>query len=72
MNLLTIAWRSIQQRWLASLLTSISMGLGVVLVVMVLSIHNVVERSFATNASLGYNMIVGAKGGKLWSRQLGA
>jgi putative ABC transport system permease protein len=65
MNLLTIAWRSIQQRWLASLLTSVSMALGVLLVVMVLSIHNVVLQSFQTNASLGYNMIVGAKGGKL-------
>jgi putative ABC transport system permease protein len=65
MNLLLIAWRSIQQRWLASLLTGISMALGVVLVVMVLSIHGVISESFRSNASLGYNMIVGAKGGKL-------
>jgi putative ABC transport system permease protein len=60
-----IAWRSVQQRWLASLLTSLSMMLGVLLVVMVLSIHGVIAQSFKNNASLGYNMIVGAKGGKL-------
>jgi putative ABC transport system permease protein len=65
MSPLLIAWRSIQQRGLASALTTTSMMLGVVLVVMVLSIHGVVSESFRNNASLGYNMIVGAKGGKL-------
>lgn len=65
MSLFTIAWRSIQQRGLASVLTSISMALGVMLVVSVLTIHSVVSQSFRSNASLGYNMIVGAKGGKL-------
>ncbi|MEQ8787156.1 MAG: ABC transporter permease [Pirellulaceae bacterium] len=65
MSPLLIAWRSIQQRGLASILTTTSMMLGVVLVVMVLSIHGVVSESFRSNASLGYNMIVGAKGGKL-------
>ncbi len=65
MSLLGIAWRSIRQRTLASLLTALSMGLGVMLVVAVLSIHGVVSESFRSNASLGYNMIVGAKGGKL-------
>lgn len=65
MNLFKIAWRSIQQRGLASLLTSLSMALGVMLVVAVLSIHGVVSESFRSNASFGYNMIVGAKGGKL-------
>jgi len=35
------------------------------LLVAVLSIHGVIERSFQNNASLGYNMIMGAKGGKL-------
>jgi len=64
MSLFRIALRSITQRRVASLLTMISMGLGVMLVVAVLSIHGVVERSFANNASLGYNMIVGPKGGK--------
>jgi len=65
MSLLGIAWRSIRQRALASCLTALSMGLGVMLVVAVLSIHGVVSESFRSNASLGYNMIVGAKGGKL-------
>jgi len=41
------------------------MALGVMLLVAVLSVHGVIERSFRNNASLGYNMIVGAKGGKL-------
>jgi putative ABC transport system permease protein len=41
------------------------MALGVMLVVAVLAIHGVVQESFQRNASLGYNMILGAKGGKL-------
>ncbi len=65
MSLWTIAWRSLQQRGLASTLTALSMALGVTLVVAVLVIETVVERSFQTNSSLGYNMIVGGKGGKL-------
>lgn len=66
MSLVYIAWRSLLQRGLASLLTSISMALGVLLVVVVLTIHGVVSASFRSNSSLGYNMIVGAnKGGRL-------
>ena len=65
MNLLKIAWRSVQRRWLASVLTMLSMALGVLLVVAVLLITGIVEDSFRNNSSLGYNMIVGAKGGKL-------
>ena len=64
MSLFQIALRSIQQRGLASLLTMLSMALGVMLVVAVLTIHGVVKQSFENNASLGYNMIVGAKGGQ--------
>ena len=64
MSLFRIALRSITQRRVASLLTMISMGLGVMLVVAVLSGHGVIEQSFANNASLGYNMLVGPKGGK--------
>jgi putative ABC transport system permease protein len=48
----------------ASLLTMFSMALGVMLVVAVLSIHGVVSQSFSNNTHLGYNMIVGAKGGR--------
>ncbi len=65
MSLWKIAWRSIQQRGIASLLTSLSMALGVMLVVSVLSIHGVISQSFRSNSNLGYNMIVGAKGGTL-------
>ena len=64
MSLWKIAWRSIQQRGLASALTALSMALGVLLVVVVLTIHGVVAQSFSST-SLGYNLIVGAKGGKL-------
>ena len=65
MSLWMIAWRSIQQRGLASALTAISMALGVMLVVVVLTIHGVVSKSFRSNSTLGYNMIVGARGGSL-------
>jgi putative ABC transport system permease protein len=65
MSLFSIAWRSIQERGVASLLTSLSMALGVLLVVAVVSIYGVVSESFQSSASLGYNLIVGAKGGKL-------
>src|SRR5262245_40537851 len=65
MNLWTIASRSIRQRGLASCLTVLSMSLGVLMVVAVLAIYGVVSQSFHNNSSLGYGMIVGAKGGKL-------
>lgn len=65
MSLFKIAWRSIRQRGLASALTALSMALGVALVVAVLVIHAVVADSFGRNAGLGYDVIVGAKGGKL-------
>lgn len=66
MSLWKIAWRSIQRRWVASLLTAISMALGVGLVVAVLLIVGIVQESFRNNTSLGYNLIVGAAtGGRL-------
>lgn len=65
MSLFKIAWRSIQRRWLASCLTAVSMALGVMMVVAVLLIMGVVTESFRSNSSLGYNMIIGAKGGDL-------
>jgi len=63
MSLWKIAWRSIQQRALVSLLTAISMGLGVALVVSVLVVYGVVYQSFHRGGE-GYDLIVGAKGGK--------
>jgi putative ABC transport system permease protein len=65
MSLWKIAWRSIQRRGVASALTSLSMALGVAMIVAVLLIMGVVSESFRSNSSLGYNMIVGAKGGRL-------
>lgn len=66
MGLHAIAWRSLTQRPVASLLTAFSMALGVTLVVAVLAIVGVVEESFRNNSSLGFNLIVGGtKGGRL-------
>ena len=63
MSLWKVAWRSIRQRALVSLLTVLSMGLGVALVVGVLVVYGVVEKSFHHGGD-GYDLIVGAKGGK--------
>ena len=65
MNIFQIAWRSIRQRGIASSLTMFSMALGVMLVVMVLSIYGIVSESFRANSTLGYHLIVGARGGSL-------
>ena len=65
MSLFKIAWRSIQHRGLGSLLTILSMALGVMMVVAVLSIHGLVSQSFKSNNSFGYNVLVGARGGGL-------
>src|SRR5208282_2500462 len=65
MSLWKIAWRSIQQRSLASMLTAISMALGVMLVVAVLVIYSVVHQAFHRGGE-GYDLIVGpAKGSNL-------
>jgi len=63
MSLWKIAWRSIQQRSMVSMLTLASMGLGVALVVAVLVVYGVVYQSFNRGGE-GYDLIVGAKGGK--------
>lgn len=64
MSLWKIAWKSIQQRSLASALTGLSMALGVALVAAVLVIHGVLDRSFRRGAQ-GYDLIVGPKGSPL-------
>lgn len=64
MSLWKVAWRSMQQRALASGLTAFSMGLGVALIVAVLVIYNVLDQSFQRGAQ-GYDLIVGAKGAQL-------
>lgn len=65
MNPFYIAFRNMQQRGLASLLTMLSMALGVSLVVLVLSISWIITESFERNSNVGYNLIVGSKGGSL-------
>jgi putative ABC transport system permease protein len=65
MSLWRIAWRSIQQRFLASFLTAFSMGLGVMLVVAVLVLYQVVQVAFHRGGE-GYDLIVGpTKGSSL-------
>jgi putative ABC transport system permease protein len=64
MSLWKIAWRSIQQRALASALTAFSMAMGVALVVAVIVIHGVIDQSFRRGAQ-GYDLIVGPKGSPL-------
>ncbi|MCA9056899.1 MAG: ABC transporter permease [Planctomycetaceae bacterium] len=61
MNLLTIAWKSICQRRLASALTSFSIALGVMMVVLVLFLANAISSAFS-QTGLGYDLIVGPKG----------
>lgn len=65
MSVFWIAWKSIKHRGFASVLTIASMTLGVMLVVSVLTIHGVVKRSFSNNGEVGYDLIIGAKGGNL-------
>ena len=65
MNVFKIAWRSIQYRGTGSVLTILSMALGVMMVVAVLSIYGLVQNSFRGNSSFGYNIIVGARGGAM-------
>lgn len=64
MNLVTIAWKSIRQRALASFLTALSVALGVTLMVSVLVVHGIIERVFSQNKS-GFHLVVGAKGSPL-------
>jgi putative ABC transport system permease protein len=62
MNALKIAWRSIQHRGLGSILTILSMALGVMLVVGVLTVHGIVSQSFKSNSNFAYDLIVGPSG----------
>lgn len=64
-SVVKIAWKSVMHRRFAAFMTMCSMGLGVMLIVTVLTMFGVVSDSFKSNSSLGYDMLVGAKGGKL-------
>ncbi len=61
MNLFTIAWKNLRQRSLASVLTMISVALGVALMVTVLVLHGVLGRMFSQSGS-GYDLIIGPQG----------
>ena len=64
MNLVTIAWKSVRQRGLASSLTALSVALGVMLMVSVLVIYGILQSTFNQRA-INYDVIVGAKGDPL-------
>ncbi|MDR2641691.1 MAG: ABC transporter permease [Planctomycetaceae bacterium] len=64
MSLWKIALRSIQFRYLSSILTAFSMSLGVALIVTVLVIHGVLDNSFKRSAQ-GYDYIIAGKGSPL-------
>ncbi len=64
MSLLSIAYKSIRQRALASSLTALSVALGVALMVIVLVSYGIVDRMFSQR-SIGYDLIVGPKGSEL-------
>ena len=65
MSLIQIAWRNFCHRALSSFLTTLSLALGVGLVVLVISIYGVISEAFVRNASVGYNLVVGPKGSAL-------
>lgn len=64
MNLFTIAWKSLKQRALPSVLTSLNVALGVMLIVAVLVCAGVVNRAFTQN-SVPYNLVIGPRGSQL-------
>jgi putative ABC transport system permease protein len=64
MNLVTIAWKSVRQRALASSLTGLSVALGVMLMVCVLVIYSILNQTFSQR-SIGYDLIIGPKGSPL-------
>jgi putative ABC transport system permease protein len=64
-NVLQIAWRSIQHRGLGSLLTIISMALGVMMVVTVLAVHGLISKAFNDSNNFGYDVLIGARGGEI-------
>lgn len=64
MSLLSIAWKSVRQRMLASSLTGLSVALGVSLMIAVLIINGIVSRMFSQTGT-GYDLVLGPKGSDL-------
>jgi putative ABC transport system permease protein len=65
MSLFRIALRNLWFRKLPSFLTMLSMALGVALVVLVLTISGMIERTFKQSDNVGYNLIIGSKGSSI-------
>ena len=61
MNLFAIAFKSLRQRSLSSILTSLSVALGVMLMVAVMVIYGILSNIF-NQQSIGYDLIIGPKG----------
>ncbi len=59
MSLIQIAWRNFCHRSLSSILTTLSLALGVGLVVAVLAAYGIVTEAFSRNAQAGFNLVVG-------------
>ena len=64
MNPLQIVWKNMKQRSLASILTILSVILGVALIVSIITIRSEVQNNFSQSA-IGYELVVGAKGSPL-------
>ncbi|MDA0834404.1 MAG: ABC transporter permease [Planctomycetota bacterium] len=64
MNLFSISFHSLRQRWLSSSMTLLSVALGVMLMVTVLIVNGIMDRMFSQSAS-GYDLIIGPKGSAL-------
>lgn len=61
MNLFQIALKNMRQRGLASILTMLSVALGIALMVAVLLLHGILGQQFSQSGS-GYNLIIGPEG----------
>lgn len=65
MSLLQIAWRNFRYRSLSSILTTLSLALGVALVVLVLAVYGIINDAFRSNSAVSYNLVIGPKGDPL-------
>ncbi len=64
MNILTIAYKSLRFRALASALTALSVALGIMMMVAVLVIYGIVGETFSQR-SVGVGLVIGPKGSDL-------
>lgn len=64
MNLLSIAYKTLRYRSLASSLTALSVALGIMMMVAVLVIHGIVGDTFSQR-SVGVGLVIGPKGSDL-------